>query len=235
MPGKLTGLTDPEVKEAAEELVVKNGNGDLSPLVDGYRRYHTLSPFELRAVRDHLQKLISRTVGWDEIDEEDRQKVKEEGVTRLLHQTAAHHTFKAYAGACSHLLSWSEYDWNWEYIVESSENLRDHAGRVESAMESLPEGASCTDIFRRAMWYTTYDPERHQEAILEYQKDRMGRASDLEARIETMEEARDDIDEVEYRAARNTYRDAGWSGARKGGREELEELTNAILWTTKEK
>jgi hypothetical protein len=232
MPEALTGLNDPEVKEAAEELVLKDGDGDSSSLRDGYRKYHTLTPFELRAVRERLLQLADRAGGMKKINEgEQEASVEELGVTTVLHQTVAHHTFKAYAAACKHLLDWSEYDWNWSYILEDAEEIRGHAERVETALEATSEGSGCTAVFCRAVWYTTYDAERHEEIWQEYEVDEL--VSEMRAKMETLPDARDDLESVEHRKARRPYEKAGWSGARKGGREELEALTDAILWTRK--
>ncbi|WP_118841634.1 hypothetical protein [Salinibacter ruber] len=234
MTDTLNGLKDPDVKAAAEELVVKDGNGDSSPLRDGYRRYHTLTPFELRAVRGRLMQLAERAGGLDKLNESEAplEKAKEEGVTTWVHRSAAHHTFKAYAAACTHLLDWSEYDWNWPYILEDAEKIRGHAERMETALNAIPEEAGCTAVFRRAARYATYSPERHEEAWREYKVSKM--VSETRAKFETVPEAWDDPESVEHRKARRPYEKAGWSGAREGGREELEALTDAILWTRKD-
>ena len=227
-----SALTDPDVKAAAEELVVKDGSGDPSSLRDGYRRYHPLASFELRVVRDRLLELAERAGGLKELNESDdsREKIREEGVGTWVRRTAAHHTFKAYAAACKHLLDWAEYDWDWPYILEGAEeSLRNHAERVESAMNALPEDASCTAVFRRAQRYTTYDPERHEEAWRDYKVSKM--VSKKRAKFATIPDAWDDPEEVEHRPVRRAYDKAGWSGAREGGREEMEALTDAILWT----
>jgi hypothetical protein len=236
MTDTLNGLKDPDVKAAAEELVVKDGNGDSSPLRDGYRRYHTLTPFELRVVRDRLLELAEQAGGMKKINESERdvwEEVKEAGgVTTVVHQTVAHHTFKAYAAACEHLLDWSEYDWNWPYILEDAEKIRGHAERMEAALRAIPEEVKCTAVFLRAARYTTYSPERHEEAWREYKVSKM--VSETRAKLETVPDALDDPESVEHRKARRPYEKAGWGGAREGGREELEALTDAILRTRKD-
>ncbi|WP_251951937.1 hypothetical protein [Salinibacter ruber] len=224
MTDTLNGLKDPDVKAAAEELVVKDGHGDSSPLRDGYRRYHSLAPFELQVVRDRLMELCNRANPPNEADKIDPRE--------WIHRTAAHHTFKAYASACEHLLDWSEYDWNWPYILEDAEEIRGHAERMETALNAIPEEAGCTAVFRRAARYATYSPERHEEAWREYKVSKM--VSETRAKFETVPEAWDDPESVEHRKARRPYEKAGWSGAREGGREELEALTDAILWTRKD-
>ncbi len=238
MTDTLNGLKDPDVKAAAEELVVKDGNGDPSPLRDGYRRYHSLAPFELRVVRDRLLELAEQAGDLKKLNESERDASSEEimeagGVTTVVHQTVAHHTLKAYAAACEHLLDWSEYDWNWPYILEDAEKIRGHAERMEAALKAVPEGAKCTAVFARAVWYSTYDPERHEEVWRDYKVSKMIR-SETQAKLETIPEARDDLESVEHRKARRPYEKAGWSGALDGGREELEALTDAILWTRKD-
>ncbi len=225
MTDTLNGLKDPGVKAAVQELVMKDGHGDSSSLRDGYRRYHSLAPFELRVVRDRLLELYNQANPPDEADKVDP--------TEWIHRTAAHHTFKAYAAACEHLLDWSEYDWNWPYILEDAEKIREHAERMETALKAVPEGAECTAVFARAVWYSTYDPERHEEIWRDYKVSKMIR-SETRAKLETIPEARDDLGSVEHRKARKPYEKAGWSGALDGGREELEALTDAILWTRKD-
>ena len=210
-----------DVEAALQHLEGATDGADVAPFIDGFHRYYGLAPFELRAVRNRLQTL-------PECADPDQQ----ENISRATWALMASHVLDHYAAACNNLLEWAEYDWDWEYILEDAEEIRSHAERAEKALDDLPE-ANCTDVFRRAMWYTTYDAERHRQAILKFKRDRMG-AKDWKARIETIDKARDDPEEVEYRAARRIYRDAGWSGAREGGRAELEALTDAILWTRRE-
>lgn len=211
---------DEEIEKALDALVGEEKGSDSSPLRDGYSRYHNLASFELRAVRDCLRALSERA------DSDYQGEVRE-----TVRSLQASHVFNHYAAACDHLLDWVEYDWNWHYILEDSETIRSHAERVENALDALPE-ARCKRVFVRAMRYTTYDREIHEEAAREYKVSNF--TTKIRAKLKTIPEAWDDPEEVEHRTVRRVYKKAGWSGAREGGREELSALTDAILWARKD-
>lgn len=193
------------------------------PLRDGYRRYHRLNRTELDMLRGQLERLeqeAQEAAGGERPETADN-----------LAALSAVFRIRSYASTADHLRELSGYDWNWDYIFYNAAKMRGRARLVEGALNDLPEG-SCRDVFRRAVRRGTYDPQAHQEAIRQFQVEQMDR-SKMRARQATIKQAWDDPEDVEPAKIGARYRDAGWSGARKGGREELEALTDAILWATR--
>jgi hypothetical protein len=135
------------------------------------------------------------------------------------------------AQMCDKILAWhpEAAGWNWDKILGNA-TLRGHAKAVQGALNNYPN-QDPTNILRTAAAYYGYDPEQHEEAIEEYRREKTEKesfpdVSDWEAWTETIWDGYDE--DANRQAVGKQYRDAGWTG----GRDELEKLTEAILWAT---
>jgi hypothetical protein len=179
------------------------------------KRYARLSPFELRALRDQLRTLA---------------KAAEDEWAAVQCRRLARH--------CSQVLSWHPYaaGWNWSKIVDNA-TLRGHAKCVRGALRNYPDETNGAPIFRVASAYYGYSRERHEEAEERQIEDEIERESfprvleeehKGEPWIETFSDGYES--DAPRQRVEDQYRDAGWTA--KGGRDELEKLTEAILRAT---
>lgn len=193
-------------------------------------RYARLSPFELRALRNRLRSLAEQAEGKQPEDVLQADDPFEGFEARIAEKHC-----RRLAGMCERILSWhpEAAGWSWDHIVGNT-TLRAHAIAVQGALDNYPDEKEVTTILRTASAYWGYDSDEHADAMQQYRQEKEEKqsfpeVSDFEAWTETI---RDGYDEGArpYRV-RKQYDGAGWSGA-DGGREELEKLTEAILWAT---
>jgi len=206
------------------------GYGEDDPAHEVVGCYARLTPFELRVLRDRLLALAEEA-GEKYPDDPLTASAPFEGFDAQI----AERQCRRLANMCDRILSWHPYasEWHWDHIVESA-TLRGHAKAVQAALVNYPDEQVPTKILRTASAYYGYDPAEHQQAMTEWKQQKMEEesfpdVSDVEAWTKTIWDGYDEGARP-YRV-RKQYEKGGWTGA-DGGREELQKLTEAILWAT---
>lgn len=206
------------------------GYNEDDPSHEVVERYARLSPFELRALRDRLRSMAEKA---DEEQPENPLQANDPFEGFEGHVAARH--CRRLARMCERILNWhpEAAEWHWNQIVANA-TLRGHAKAVQGALQNYPDEDTPTKILRTASKYYGYDPEAHTEAIEQYRKDKweeesFPHVSDWRAWTKTLWDGYDE--EATHQRIGTRYREVGWGGA-SGGRDELEKLTEAILWAT---
>lgn len=139
---------------------------------------------------------------------------------------------KRRARICAQLVEWVPYGWHWDYIL-SSDVLRRYAKAVRAALGYYPN-ANVTGVFRHAGGYMAYDSDQHHRAADNYLEEHPD-CSETRALFSTIATAYGDGSN--WRSLRNRFADAGafqHSTTSDEKRAELETLTDAILWITRD-